>query len=140
MGIGRPRTVTPPDDELIALGEEMIQWVMENNPAHLSMWWGGEKFFTFKVFKNICDHPIFSPYYEEALRLVGYNYILKGSDIEPNVKNRWLRLYFKDLRDQEDADLDAGVDRESKKAPLANADQQAALNSVLNWIKNAKSS
>jgi hypothetical protein len=104
MGFGRPRTVTPPDNELDTLGEEMIKWVEENNPIHLSQWWRLQKHFTKEVWKNICDHPRFSPYYEEALNIVGLQYIEKGSDVEVSIKQRWQRVYFKDLTKQEDED------------------------------------
>ena len=120
MPIGRPRTVTPPDNELVALGDEMIGWVETNTPIHLSQWWRLEKHFTKDVWKNICDHPKFSPYYEEALNIIGLQYLLKNSEIEPSLKHRWQRVYFKDLRDEEDTSADAQAVR------VANANKDAA--------------
>lgn len=128
--IGRPRTVTPPHDELQLLGEEMIEWVQINNPIHLSMWWGGQKFFTADVWKNMCDCVQFSPYYEEALRLVGYNYLFQDSGIEPSVKQRWLRVYFKDLKRNED-------ETARFNAELKNAEKQQENDNLVSLLMAA---
>ncbi len=104
---GRQRTVSFEPEEMIKLGEEMLQWVEENNPIHLSMWYCIHKGFTYKQWDTFQQKEEFLPYYEAALKLVGYNYLSKNSDVEPSLKQRWQRVYFKDLREQEDADLDA---------------------------------
>lgn len=104
MPAGRPRTVSLPPDQMIELGKEMVEWVTVNNPIHLSMWYSLLKGYTDAQWRVMTDAPEFSPYYEKALKLVGYNYLLKNSDIEPSLKQRWQRVYFKDLRAQEDAD------------------------------------
>ncbi len=102
MAAGRPRTSTPPPEEMIKLGEEMLEWVEKNNPLHLSEWWSIEKFITSKVWENMQVAPEFSPYYERALRIIGKQYLDKTSNVREGVSQRWQRVYFKDLRKEED--------------------------------------
>lgn len=102
MAGGRPRTVTPPPEEMILLGEEMVSWVELNNPLHLSEWWSIEKFIVGKVWRNMIEAPEFSPYYERALRIIGKQYLDKTSNVREGVSQRWQRVYFKDLKEEED--------------------------------------
>ncbi len=109
---GRPRTSTPPPEEMIKLGEEMIEWVKLNDPLHLSQWWSIEKFITRKVWDNMKVAPECSPYYEHALRLIGIKYLDKNSNIRDGISHRWQRVYFADLRQAEDEDHLAALERE----------------------------
>jgi hypothetical protein len=104
MAGGRPREVTPPPDELIALGKEMVKWIKENNPSHISAWYIGEKHILKSDWRKYVEKEEFRTYYENALQLIGSQYIEKDTKIEPNIKQRWLRLYFGDLREQENED------------------------------------
>jgi len=127
MPAGRPRTASLQPDEMISLGEEMLEWVEENEPIHLC------EFYTF--YKNITDKdwnamrhaPEFLHYYNSALKKIGMQYLKKDSPIEPSLKQRWARVYFKDLKEQEDADLDAAADR-SKKIAAVQQSTQVNLN------------
>ena len=118
MPAGAPRTVSLSPDEMIELGKEMVKWVSLNNPLHLSQWYSFQKKFTKKQWRAmiLCDE--FLTYYEEALQLVGLNYIKKNSDVEPSIKQRWQRVYFDDLRMSEDEDLDAVAERSKKIAAI----------------------
>lgn len=107
MPAGRPRTVTPPPEEMIQLGEEMIAWVKKNKPLHLSQWYSIEKFITDKVWECMQVAPEFFPYYELALKLVGQQYLDKRSNVRDGISHRWQRVYFKDLKKIEDADAEA---------------------------------
>ncbi len=111
---GAPRTVSFSEDEMIALGEEMVNWVLENDPIHLSMWYSINKNFTDKQWDTFQQRREFVPYYEKALKLVGFNYLSKSSDVEPSLKQRWQRVYFKDIKHQEDEDLKFKVREEIK--------------------------
>lgn len=116
MPAGRPRTVSKPPKEMIALGKEMLKWVKENDPIHLSQWYYGEKHFIYADWEDYIRMPEFRRYYEESMAFIGQKYLKKESAIEPSLKHRFLRLYFTDLRKREDADADAQIERESKKA------------------------
>ncbi len=104
MPAGRPRTVSPPPEELEKLGQQMIDWVIQNRPLHLSEWWSGEMFIIEKVWDTICRAPEFFPYYEKALRIIGIQYLDKDSSVRDNISQRWQRVYFKDLKRSEDED------------------------------------
>lgn len=116
MAGGRPRTVSLPPDEMIALGEEMLKWVKENDPNHLTQWYYGVKHFVYKDWEDYIRMPEFRRYYEESMAFIGQKYLKKDTAIEPSLKHRFLRLYFTDIRKREDADADAQVERESRKA------------------------
>lgn len=102
--MGRPRTVIPDIEEMEKLGEEMINWVIENEPLHLSQWWSGEKFITRSVWDSMCQAKEFIPYYERAILLIGKAYLDKDSPVRDNISSRWQRVYFRDLRQVEDED------------------------------------
>lgn len=110
MARGRPRTTSLPPDEMIILGKEMIEWVDKHNPKHLSEWYTIEKMYTYKQWDAFTQVPEFLPYYEKALKMVARSYI--DGTIPPPIAQRFLRLYFKDMKDQEDSDLQNKLDRE----------------------------
>ena len=112
MSAGRPRTVSLPPEEMIKLGEEMIKWVKEHPEIlHLSEWYSIEKMYLESQWDTMCRCPEFFPYYEQALKIVGRKYLDKTSNVRDGISQRWQRVYFKDLKRQEDADADADVIR-----------------------------
>lgn len=116
MTAGRPRTVSLSKEEMIALGQEMIQWVEKNQPIHLSKWYSIHKMYTYNEWDAMTRIPEFLPYYEKALSIVKEKYI--DGTIAPAIASRFLRRYFKDVKDQEDEDLQDKLNREleQKKA------------------------
>lgn len=114
--MARPRSVSLSDEEMISLGEEMCQWVSDNKPMHLCEWYSFEKNITDSDWDAMRKIPSFLHYYNKALKLVGMQYLSKESPVEPSLKQRWQRVYFKDLKKQEDEDLDAAEERKVKAA------------------------
>lgn len=102
MPAGRPRTTIPEPEEMIQLGQEMLEWVETNKPLHLSAWWSIEKFIVEKVWESMHRAPEFLPYYKRALNLIGQQYLDKTSNVREGVSQRWQRVYFKDLKQEED--------------------------------------
>ena len=102
MPAGRPRTVTPDPEEMVTLGEQMLEWIRENQPLHLSEWYSGEMFITEKVWDSMKRAPEFFTYYDRALKLIGKQYLDKTSKVRDSISHRWLRVYFKDLKEEED--------------------------------------
>jgi hypothetical protein len=112
MTAGAPRTVSLSKDEMIKLGQEMIQWVKDHpDILHLSEWYTIEKMYTYNQWKQFITKEEFHPYYEIALKLVGKKYLDKTSNVREGISQRWQRVYFKDIRESEDADLDADAIR-----------------------------
>lgn len=99
--VGAPRTTSPEKQELIKLGEEMVAWVTKHKPLHLSHWYTQQKMILYKDWKTYIQKPEFLPYYERALSLVGSN-CLDGA-LDKSIAQRFLRIYFKDLKEEEDA-------------------------------------
>ena len=110
--VGAPRTVSPPKEDMIKLGKEMVAWVKANEPDvfHLSQWYTIEKMFTYNQWKGFLQFKEFLPYYEIALKIVGKKYI--DGTVNPAIAQRWQRSYFKDLREEEDQDVQDKLDRE----------------------------
>ncbi len=138
----RPRTISPSPPEMIELGEEMIKWVTQNNPTNLSHWYVLEKGISRRDFKDLYKKCAeFLPYYEQAMALIGKRY-LECEGINPGIAQRWQRIYFPDLMDQEneDASFNAKIKAEADKEALINAtpQQQAQLQLLLNVMSQAQ--
>lgn len=102
---GRPRTVTPAPEECIELGKELVLWATEKTPktekrVHLKQWWALIKSMTKKEWDNLCIKEEFRAYYEKAQVAIAIRYI--DGTLNPAVANRFLRLYFPDLKQDED--------------------------------------
>ena len=104
---------------MIELGEEMIEWVKKNKPIHLSMWYTQEKDFTDKQWDAFIKIPEFLHYYTKALKLVGYSYLDKDSSVDVRLKDRWQRVYFKDLKQEEDETAKENLEKEKEKIEYA---------------------
>lgn len=115
MPAGRPRTISLPIKQMIEMGEEMVEWVQENDPVHLSEWYCIEKGYTDDEWDTIKTRTEFFPYYKKALKIVGLKYLKRDTDIEPSLKHRWQRVYFKDLKDEEDEEKRSLIDYEYSK-------------------------
>lgn len=105
----RPREFSFSEDKMIALGKEMVEYVIKNKKTilHLCEWYTIEKGFTYNEWKNFIQKAEFFPYYEQALKIIGLKYVDKNSNVRDKISDRWQRIYFGDLREQEDTDADA---------------------------------
>ena len=103
--VGAPRTVSPTNKDMISLGKEMIEWIEKHDPLHLSQWYTIHKSFTYKQWKAMILLKEFLPYYEKALKMVGIKYLDgESKKIKDGISQRWQRVYFGDLRENEDQD------------------------------------
>lgn len=139
MPAGRPREVAFTPDEMIELGKEMIEWVKQNDPLHLSQWYTIEKDFTYNELKVFITCKEFFPYYEKALKLVGIKYLDGESKrVKEGISQRWQRVYFKDLKEEEDDTLrfKAQLDKEVSNAiPDSVLEGQRAILDQLKGMK-----
>lgn len=149
--MARPRTVSLSPDEMIELGKEMVEWVKLNDPLHLSAWYSLEKSILESEWKQYVEKEEFRGYYEQAMRLIGQKYLDKESRVRNGVAERWLRVYFKDLKESEDSDVDAEYQRKLKlmtdelkaKQELSNQSPEELkeqINSLLDLISSTQSS
>lgn len=124
MAAGRPRTISFDEKHMIALGKEMVAYVKQHKKTilHLCEWYTIEKGFTYKEWKTFIQRDEFVPYYEQALRIIGLKYVDKNSNVRDGISQRWQRVYFGDLKEQEDRDAD---DQELRKASSLKGEARA---------------
>lgn len=116
MVAGTPRTVSFSADEMIELGKDMVAYVKKNKKTilHLCEWYTIEKGYTYNEWKTFIQKKEFIPYYEQALKIVGLKYVDKSSNVRDGISQRWQRVYFGDLKEHEDIDMDAEAERKAK--------------------------
>lgn len=109
MSGGTPRTVSFSVKKMISLGKQMVAFVTAHRDTilHLSEWYTIEKGYTYNQWKAFIQCPEFLPYYEQALKIVGLKYVDKNSNVRDKISDRWQRIYFRDLKDEEDEDAKA---------------------------------
>lgn len=108
--VGAPRFAKFPPEDMIAMGEEMLAWIQENNPYHLSEYYTIFKGFTYEQWKNLIRAAEFVPYYEQAMRIIGMGYL--NGRVDKGLSQRWQRVYFKDLKEEEDSTVQDELDRQ----------------------------
>src|SRR5580692_3721348 len=113
MPAGAPRTVTPEKEELIKLGEEMIQWI-KNNPdaVHYTEWYSIEKGILKKHWDDMCLKEEFWAYYEMARNIFASRH-MKGA-VSDGIAHRFLGMYLGDLRKHEKEIADEKASREKE--------------------------
>ncbi len=103
MAGGRPRTFSFSPEEMEKLGQEMVDWCIQNDPLHLSQWYTIHKGYTYNEWKTFIQRPEFVPYYEKSLKIVGMKYLDgESKKVKEGISQRWQRIYFKDLKEEED--------------------------------------
>ena len=120
----RPRVFSFSVEEMIELGKEMVDYVKANKSTilHLSEWYTIEKGYTYNEWKNFIAKEEFFPYYEQALKIIGLKYVDKNSNVRDKISDRWQRVYFGDLREQEDQDAQ---DNDLRKAAALKGEARA---------------
>lgn len=106
MVAGRPRTSVPEKEELIKLGEDLLQWASEKQQDELRCrwceWYAIKHFFIRSQWKRMLDTPEFRPYYEAAQAHMSQRWI--DGTINHSIAHRYIRLYDPELKEEEDAD------------------------------------
>ncbi|HMH10162.1 MAG TPA: hypothetical protein VK553_05595, partial [Candidatus Nitrosopolaris rasttigaisensis] len=68
--------------------------------------------------------------------IVGKNYLHNNGKVNPGISQRWQRVYFKDLKEQEDQDLDDAAKRASKENLETSDTDKELLMAMLDLIKD----
>jgi hypothetical protein len=135
--IPRKRRVSLPPFDMIKLGEEMVDWIEKENPIHLSHWYTIEKGYTYNEWKTYIQCEEFKPYYEIALRMVGKKYI--DGTIHPSIAQRFLRNYFKDLKEEEDAKTKFEHDLKVQEQTVISEEALKRHNALISQIQSLQS-
>jgi hypothetical protein len=130
--MARPRTVSPPADECIKLGKEMVAWVRENKPTHLSEWYSLEKHIIFSKFNAMCETAEFLPYYEEALWIVARN--ARNGTLDKSIAQRFLSMYHKDLKKHERDEKQFESDLKKKETDAVDEQVKAQASALLSQL------
>ena len=108
MPLGRPRTSIPDDEELIKLGEDLVEWASTKKKGELRCrwceWYACKHFFIRKQWKRMVDTEAFRPYYEIAQSYLAEKWI--DGTINQSIAHRYLRIYDPELKENEDLDSD----------------------------------
>jgi len=100
---GAPRTVSLDPDQMILLGQDMLDFVSDpnNDVLNLSEWYSGKMMIPYSTFKAMVVLREFLPYYEKAKSIVGKKFLTKDSSIRTAVSPTWQLRYFPDLKEEE---------------------------------------
>ncbi len=140
---GRPRSAIPEKEELIQLGEELVKWASTQNkkgePIRVRFCdWYTDQGFIRKQWEHMREKPEFQWYYEKARSLMALRYV--DGTVNQSIAHRYLRMYDPELRDNEDKDSDAEVERKVK-ALNSESDFQAKKNAeILDKISQGRKS
>ena len=141
MPVGRPRTATPEKEELIKLGEQLVQWASEKakkgEPLRVRFcdWYTTEGLVR-KQWEHMREKTEFQWYYERARSLMSLRYI--DGTVHHSIAHRYLRIYDPELRDEEDRDAEA-AERRKAAASKGEANEKAkAIAEILDEIQRNK--
>ncbi len=144
VGHGRPANPGFSDEEVIALGEELLKWCQEqdNNEksdvVHLSEWYSEIKRIAPSQFEAMKLRSCFVGYYEKAMKWMGKR-ILKNTKMPSAYGSRFLGIYFKEVKEHEMETVEHKIDYEIKKkkeADLSSSYPSDKINDAqIAWIK-----
>jgi hypothetical protein len=115
---GAPRTTCPGDDELKALGEDLVAWAGEETDElriSYDQWYAVLHGIREQDWELMLLKPAFSGYHKTARALLSMRY--KNGRVNPSIAQRFLRLYCPELRKEENETL-------AYKAELARQKEQ----------------
>lgn len=123
VGHGRPPNPGFEDEALEVLGKELMQWMEEvdadpkANVVHLSQFYAEKKKISPTQWKDIVDRERFSSYYDIARVWMGRK-LLQNERLPQSYGNRFLGMYFRDLRADEEAVKDRQAERDKGIAKM----------------------
>jgi len=140
MPAGRPRTSVPDREELIKLGEDLLEWASTKAKGELRCrwceWYAKKHFFIRKQWKHMIEKEEFRPYYEAAQVFLGEKWI--DGTIHQSIAQRYLRIYDPELTEQEDKDKDADELRKAAALKGEARAQEQERQKVLDEVNREK--
>lgn len=120
MAGGRPRTTTPPVNELIELGKELVKWATEeiepkDRPYRFrfAQWYSLKKGILDKEWDLMVQKDEFRGYYEKAR--VALSLRLTDGTIKDSLAHRFLRSYCQEVRQEENQTSIFNADLKAEK-------------------------
>lgn len=147
MAAGRPRTTTPPPEELIKLGEELLKWATEEIESkdrpyrfRFAQWYSLKKGILDKEWELMIAKPEFRGYYEASRVALSAN--LTDGTIKDSLAHRFLRTYCPEVKQDEDDNarfLQSLRIEELEKLPAEVLDKFTALMAQMKSNQDANS-
>lgn len=143
VGYGRPYNEGFSNEEIIQIGKDLLTWIKEcdekkSEVVHLSQFYSELKEICYSQWQSIIRRDCFLPYYDRAREWMGKR-ILNNKELPQSYGNRFLGIYFKEIKDNEREIVEHKVDYEIKKKKEADATQSYPNDKVndaqLAWIK-----
>jgi hypothetical protein len=145
--VGAPRTLSPPPEDMIVFGEEMIEWIKSNKPLHIKEFYARYKGLSRNTWQGLIKLKEFVGYYELGLDLISTNYI--DGTINPSISHRFIRHYFKEIKEEETEQKEEDHQYQKKLAEFIHTmrkemtetvseDVKAQFESLMNQITNMK--
>jgi len=100
---GRPRVQLPPDEKVVELGKDLVQWAAEETDdkrTAFSFWYALKHNLIREEWKALLKLDLFRPYYEKARASLAKK--LHNDELEKGLTHRYLRLYDREIADEED--------------------------------------
>ncbi len=99
--VGKPRTVSPPSNDCVELGEDLVKWATEETKEWrclFQQWYSMKKGILRKDWKALIQVPEFLPYYEKAQSALAVKCQIL---MKEGFGQRYLRLYDRNLVEEE---------------------------------------
>lgn len=116
---GAPRTVSPPPEECIRLGEDLVKWATESTKEWrclFQQWYSLKQGILRREWKLLIQIEEFRPYYEKAQAALAVKCV--NGTMKDGFGLRYIRLYDRDLVEEENekAKMDAEIRRQDQAA------------------------
>lgn len=98
-----PRRVCPDDEELVVLGEQLVQWATEETDelrCRFPQWYSLIQGITGEQWRLMLAKPVFYPYYEQARVGLAQRYM--DGTICPSIAHRFLRIFTPEVKEEEE--------------------------------------
>lgn len=140
MPAGRPRTAVPEKEELIKLGEDLLNWAKNpdpNNPNFFWSEWYTSRGFVRNQWKKMVDKEEFRSYYEQAQPFLAKPYV--NGTINASIAHRFMRHYCPEVKEEENEEVEHKEKMRAeatKQAQISVTDDQTnQMNSLMSQIK-----
>lgn len=135
---GRPRVFEMSEEECKKLGEDLLEWAKKPDSLLMSMFYCVEKHIARDNWKLLVVRDEFSPYYKEAQALLAQKCINGG--MEKSFGHRYIRLYDRELREDEDETARFNHDLKMKEQLVVSEEDRKRHDEMMSQIKQLQGS
>ncbi len=117
MPAGAPRITTPPKEECIELGKDLVKWATEETNeirTSFSFWYALKHSIIYEEWKLLKQKKEFRPYYEKARAALASK--LHKQQLEKGLSHRYIGMYDRELTEHENdqAKFNASLKKEEQ--------------------------